>query len=154
LSHNRSSRIALFYSSKFDQAKGDSHKYYGSLIRTDPPPFLASTAAKIHKRRITHAMPQQPNNRLPVISKEMLARRSIGSLRPENSVLFLCDIQERFRPIIYESQSMICRSVFMNQVCKTLEIPVIVTEHYREVFGPTVSELKLEDNGGRVFQKR
>jgi hypothetical protein len=50
---------------------------------------------------------------------------------------------------------MINRSVFVHQVCKTLEIPVIVTEHYRDVFGPTLSEFKLEEgNGGRVFQKR
>lgn len=39
----------------------------------------------------------------------------------------------------------------MNELSKILEIPSITTEHYREVFGPTVNDFNLT---GRVFQKR
>ena len=89
-------------------------------------------------------------NQLQEKNKRMLSR-SLGYLRPETTTLFLCDIQERFRPLIFQSETVIRRSVFINELCKTLEIPVITTEHYREVFGPTVPDFNLT---GRVFQKR
>ncbi len=63
----------------------------------------------------------------------------------------MCDIQEKFRPLIFQSETVIRRSVFVHELSKVLDIPTITTEHYREVFGPTVPDFTLT---GPVFQKR
>jgi hypothetical protein len=69
------------------------------------------------------------------------------------SVLFLCDIQERFRPLIHQMDAVINRSILMNRAAATLEIPCIVTEQYSKVFGKTVPEL-VSFPGTQTFEKK
>lgn len=88
------------------------------------------------------------------IEKTMI-RASISRLAPKNSVLFVCDIQERFRPLIYRSESVINRSVLLRNACKVLQIPIIVTEQNPKIFGASVSELKVaECDDAFIFAKK
>ena len=64
----------------------------------------------------------------------------------DNTVLFLCDIQEKFRNLIPNMKRMIVSSKLLLDTCMELNIPVIVTEQYPKVFGKTVKELQLNDD--------
>lgn len=70
-------------------------------------------------------------------------RRFISRLQLSNTALFICDVQEKFRPLIYKSESLINRCVLMNQACGVLGVPVIATEQYPKAFGPTVPDIVL-----------
>jgi nicotinamidase-related amidase len=67
-------------------------------------------------------------------------RRLVGKLRPESSVFLLCDIQERFRPLMWRGETIINTSRYMTSVAKALDIPVVITQQYTKVFGDTVKD--------------
>ena len=70
-----------------------------------------------------------------------VARKSIGKLRPENTVFLLCDIQERFRPITWRGETIVRTANYMTSVAKALDIPIVVTQQYTKVFGETVEDV-------------
>ncbi|XP_041038276.1 isochorismatase domain-containing protein 2 [Carcharodon carcharias] len=80
-----------------------------------------------------------------------MAARSIGRLSTRGCALFLCDMQEKFRPNVAYFPQIVAVSARMLQASKVLEIPVIVTEQYPRGLGPTVPELGAE--GLRKFEK-
>jgi nicotinamidase-related amidase len=101
------------------------------------------------------------------MSSQAIARTArktagIGKLNPGTTSFFLCDIQERFRPLIYNSETIISTAKYMTSIADTLAIPIIVTQQYTKVFGPTISDcfengsVKLNDlvEQGRVFEKK
>ena len=59
----------------------------------------------------------------------------------ENTALFLCDLQEKFRPVIHEMAAAIDTSRLMLAASIELGLPVAVTEQYPRGLGHTVSEL-------------
>ncbi|XP_066462294.1 isochorismatase domain-containing protein 2 isoform X3 [Eleutherodactylus coqui] len=65
----------------------------------------------------------------------------LGKLRQQSSVLFLCDMQEKFRPNIAFFNQIVSVAARMLQTAKILEIPVVITEQYPKGLGPTVPEL-------------
>ncbi|KAM9298930.1 isochorismatase domain-containing protein 2 [Gastrophryne carolinensis] len=65
----------------------------------------------------------------------------LGRLGQKSSVLFLCDIQEKFRPNIAFFPQIVSVASRVLQAGKILDIPVIVTEQYPKGLGPTVPEL-------------
>lgn len=65
----------------------------------------------------------------------------VGRLRSETCVFFLCDIQERFRPLIYRMPSVIHVAQIMVRSAKILDIPLIITEQYPQRLGNIVSEI-------------
>lgn len=67
-------------------------------------------------------------------------RRLVGKLKPESSVFLLCDIQDRFRPITFNGETVINTARYMTSVAKALEIPVLITQQYTKVFGETVKD--------------
>eukprot|EP00339_Tiarina_fusa_P015347 CAMPEP_0116996302 /NCGR_PEP_ID=MMETSP0472-20121206/154_1 /TAXON_ID=693140 ORGANISM="Tiarina fusus, Strain LIS" /NCGR_SAMPLE_ID=MMETSP0472 /ASSEMBLY_ACC=CAM_ASM_000603 /LENGTH=212 /DNA_ID=CAMNT_0004694879 /DNA_START=18 /DNA_END=656 /DNA_ORIENTATION=+ len=67
-------------------------------------------------------------------------RRLVGKLRAENSVFLLCDIQERFRPLIWRGETVVTTSRYLTSVAKALDIPVVITQQYTKVFGDTVKD--------------
>lgn len=69
-----------------------------------------------------------------------VAKRAVGKLYPNQSAFLLCDIQERFRPLIHKSDTVVRTAQFMTSVAKALEIPIITTQQYTKVFGPTVAD--------------
>ncbi|XP_073408235.1 isochorismatase domain-containing protein 2 [Dendrobates tinctorius] len=65
----------------------------------------------------------------------------IGKLGQHSSVLFLCDMQEKFRHNISFFNQIVSVSARILQTAKILEIPVVVTEQYPRGLGLTVPEL-------------
>ena len=61
----------------------------------------------------------------------------------KSCAFFLCDIQERFRPLIYQMPAVIQTGKLMTQISSTLNIPLIVSEQYPKAFGSTVPEIPL-----------
>jgi nicotinamidase-related amidase len=78
--------------------------------------------------------------RLLSMSLAMAARRSVGKLSPETTVFLLCDIQERFRPLIWRGKTVIRTAQYLTSVAKALDIPIVITQQYTKVFGETISD--------------
>ncbi|KAJ6653413.1 hypothetical protein lerEdw1_009314 [Lerista edwardsae] len=68
----------------------------------------------------------------------------LGKVVPKTSILFLCDMQEKFRPNISYFPEIVSVAARMLKVAKALEIPTVVTEQYPKGLGPTVPELGAE----------
>jgi len=54
----------------------------------------------------------------------------LGKLVPKHSSLFLCDMQEKFRPSIKFFDEIVENSNRMLRAAKILDIPVVCTEQY------------------------
>lgn len=65
---------------------------------------------------------------------------------------FICDIQEVFRPLIYNMPAVIHNAEFLNKVCSILQIPTYVTEQYPKAMGSTVPEITRTE-GMKIFPK-
>ncbi|KAL1923346.1 uncharacterized protein VTP21DRAFT_8326 [Calcarisporiella thermophila] len=72
-----------------------------------------------------------------------LARSMVNKIKQASTALFVCDIQERFRPMIYQFPSLISTASKMLQASKILNLPVIVTEQNSKALGNTVPELDI-----------
>ncbi|XP_077065898.1 isochorismatase domain-containing protein 2 isoform X1 [Siphateles boraxobius] len=68
----------------------------------------------------------------------------IGRLSTKGSVLLLCDIQEKFRPNIFQFTNIVSNAARLLQASRILNIPQILTEQYPKGLGPTVPELGAE----------
>ncbi|XP_058037060.1 isochorismatase domain-containing protein 2 isoform X1 [Ahaetulla prasina] len=69
----------------------------------------------------------------------------LGKVVPKSSILFLCDMQEKFRPNISYFPQIVSVAARMLKVAKALEICTVVTEQYPKGLGPTVPELGAEE---------
>jgi nicotinamidase-related amidase len=69
------------------------------------------------------------------------AARLVGKLKPESSLLMICDIQTKFRPLIWRGETVVRTAQYMTSVAKALNIPTVATQQYTKVFGPTVPEV-------------
>jgi len=58
--------------------------------------------------------------------------RRLGRVTPKTSVLFLCDMQEKFRQSIQYFPQVISVSNRMLKGAEALDIPIIVTEQYKK----------------------
>ncbi len=56
--------------------------------------------------------------------------RNIGRLNPSKTVLLLCDLQEKFAPSIQYFTEIVQTSSRVFDICKHLDVPYLVTEHY------------------------
>ena len=86
-----------------------------------------------------------------------IAKRAVGKLRPETTAMLLVDIQERFRPLIFRSDTVVQTAKYMTSVAKALDIPVVVTQQYTKVFGETVKECFAEEEDLKatpIFEKK
>ncbi|XP_056299974.1 isochorismatase domain-containing protein 2 [Pseudoliparis swirei] len=68
----------------------------------------------------------------------------IGRLSTNDSVLLLCDMQEKFRPNIFQFTNIVSNAARLLQASRVLGIPSILTEQYPKGLGPTVPELGAE----------
>ncbi|KAI5191405.1 Isochorismatase Domain-Containing Protein 2 [Manis pentadactyla] len=76
--------------------------------------------------------------------KDMAAvRPGLGRVHPGSSILFLCDMQEKFRHVAYFPQ-IVSVAARMLKVARLLEVPAVLTEQYPQGLGPTVPELGAE----------
>uniref|UniRef100_A0A8D1CRN9 Isochorismatase domain containing 2 n=1 Tax=Sus scrofa TaxID=9823 RepID=A0A8D1CRN9_PIG len=67
-------------------------------------------------------------------------RPGLGRVVPGSSILFLCDMQEKFRHTLYFPQ-IVSVAARMLKVARLLDVPVVLTEQYPQGLGPTVPEL-------------
>ncbi|XP_075345606.1 isochorismatase domain-containing protein 2 isoform X2 [Mycteria americana] len=74
-----------------------------------------------------------------------MAGRRLGRLAPGSSILFLCDMQERFRHTVAFFPQVVAVAARVLQGCRELGVPVVVTEQHPRVLGPTVPELGAHD---------
>lgn len=79
------------------------------------------------------------------------ARASLGRIRPESSILFLCDMQEKLRDRVLYFPQIVSMAARMLKVARILDVPVLLTEHYPQGLGPTVPELGAQ--GVRTMSK-
>lgn len=101
----------------------------------------------------------QSQSKKPKMSLAATAtRRAVGKLSPSTTALLVCDVQERFRPLIHKMETVIRTTNFLTSVAKELEIPVVATQQYTKVFGPTVADAFAapDDLGAAVpvFEKK
>mmetsp|Transcript_11039 Transcript_11039/g.15231 ORF Transcript_11039/g.15231 Transcript_11039/m.15231 type:complete len:206 (+) Transcript_11039:43-660(+) len=81
------------------------------------------------------------------------------SLNIERSIFLLCDVQTRFRPLIFRSETVIRKSALLYNVCSILQVPCIVTEQKPKALGSTVQDIKLFQSDGtpnpgtKIFEK-
>ncbi|ORZ40189.1 Isochorismatase-like protein [Catenaria anguillulae PL171] len=71
------------------------------------------------------------------------ASATLARLVPGRTAFFLCDIQERFRPMIYRFPDVVNTADKMAQASKVLSIPLVVTEQHPKGLGATVHELDV-----------
>ncbi|KAF5857001.1 hypothetical protein ETB97_006428 [Aspergillus alliaceus] len=62
--------------------------------------------------------------------------------RIRNPALFICDIQEKFRPVIYEFSRLIPTTIKLLKAANHLQIPTYITTQNRSKLGDTISELQ------------
>lgn len=65
-----------------------------------------------------------------------------------NPAIFICDLQEKFRPAIYEFPKVIATTQKVLKASKILNIPVFATTQNKARLGETCSELALDTEGG------
>ncbi len=66
------------------------------------------------------------------------------TLRPEDCVLLVIDLQEKFVPYLRAKRRVLRSTTLLLRVAGVLRIPVIVTEHNPEGIGPTVPDIDAE----------
>lgn len=72
------------------------------------------------------------------VESMFLPARASTKVGYEKTFLFICDMQDKFSPLIYRSATVVNNMALLNNVANVLRIPVIVTEQYPKVFGRTV----------------
>uniref|UniRef100_A0A0R3RV00 Isochorismatase domain-containing protein 1 n=1 Tax=Elaeophora elaphi TaxID=1147741 RepID=A0A0R3RV00_9BILA len=84
----------------------------------------------------------------------MAVPRVASRLTPLNSMLLICDIQEKFRPSIKYFEEIVQISKRLIVAAELLDMKVIATEQYPKGLGHTVAELELNKHNIPVFEKK
>ena len=80
-------------------------------------------------------------------------RKSLGILRAPKTSLFLCDMQEKFRPNIKYFDEVVANSSRVLKAASVMEVPVMATEQYPKGLGSTVPELGLAEANIKAYPK-
>ncbi|CAL1540894.1 unnamed protein product [Lymnaea stagnalis] len=75
-----------------------------------------------------------------------MASQRIGKVFYKNAALFICDMQEKFRPTIQYFPQILTVAERLLKGAQTLDMPVIVTEQYPKGLGHTVPELDVSQH--------
>mmetsp|Transcript_13833 Transcript_13833/g.30117 ORF Transcript_13833/g.30117 Transcript_13833/m.30117 type:complete len:264 (+) Transcript_13833:135-926(+) len=94
-------------------------------------------SSPIHQHKLIN---RNKNNRPKMSLAATASRRAVGKLSPSNTALLVCDVQERFRPLIHKMETVVNTTKFMTSVAKELNFPIVVTQQYTKVFGPTIPD--------------
>ncbi|CAN7988292.1 unnamed protein product [Ixodes hexagonus] len=76
----------------------------------------------------------------------------LGKISADTTAFFLCDMQEKFRPVIRYFAEVLAAASQLVETSKLLNVPLIVTEQYPQGLGSTVQELSIQHAVG-VFPK-
>lgn len=72
-------------------------------------------------------------------------------LDANRSILLIIDLQERLLPAIEHGDSIVAHAAWLIGVARELDVPVLVTEHYRQGVGATADEIgRLIRPGERI----
>uniref|UniRef100_A0A0P5AD42 Isochorismatase domain-containing protein 1 n=1 Tax=Daphnia magna TaxID=35525 RepID=A0A0P5AD42_9CRUS len=74
----------------------------------------------------------------------------IGKIPVDKTAVFLCDLQEKFRPAMLHFSEVVSNAKKLVESTKILGIPLIVTEQYPQGLGRTVSEIDIQHALGIV----
>jgi nicotinamidase-related amidase len=74
-------------------------------------------------------------------------------LAPEQSLLLVIDLQEKFVPHLKHSKRIVQAAKLMIRTARELSIPVLVTEHNPTRIGPTIPELGQSLAGTPTYAK-
>jgi len=77
----------------------------------------------------------------------------VARLEADRAALLVVDIQEAFRGVIPEADSIIARTQILARAASLLELPIIVSEQYPKGLGKTVAELDEVLAGATVLEK-
>ena len=77
----------------------------------------------------------------PVTIQSTGLNRNSRLLNPENTVLLVVDIQEKFIPVLPEPEKLLERVGILVEICRQLAIPIVVTEQYPKGLGHTAAAL-------------
>ncbi|CAG8535420.1 9476_t:CDS:2 [Acaulospora colombiana] len=81
----------------------------------------------------------------------MASLRNVMKVHQNSTALFICDVQEKFRPHIHQFLSVVSTAQKMIAASKILEIPMVVTEQNPKALGKTIHELDI--NNAKVVSK-
>ncbi|VDD74375.1 unnamed protein product, partial [Mesocestoides corti] len=94
-------------------------------------------------RDFCHGFACNPFGSLPAVGRAAvmsnLAR--LGKLVASRTALFVCDIQDKFRPAVAHFDAIVSVTERLISAAKMLDVPVVVTEMYPKGLGQTVREL-------------
>ena len=76
-------------------------------------------------------------------------RRNSLLLGPDESLLVILDLQEKFIPAMSQAERLVKNCGVLLQAARRLGIPVLVTEQVPEKLGPTVLPLDAKGGGAR-----
>jgi len=79
--------------------------------------------------------------------------RNVHRLTLHNSVLFVCDLQDKFRTIISHFDAVAANSGRLVTGAKLFDIPIVATEQYPKGLGHTVPEVCLQEHGVKAYEK-
>ncbi|KAL7749527.1 hypothetical protein RI367_005082 [Sorochytrium milnesiophthora] len=74
----------------------------------------------------------------------------LGRLSTSSTAFFLCDIQEKFRNLIYEFPHVIATAQKLTDASRVLGVPLIVTEQHPKGLGHTVTEIDISNAALRL----
>ncbi|CAD5218963.1 unnamed protein product [Bursaphelenchus okinawaensis] len=80
-------------------------------------------------------------------------RALLQKLRPAETALFLCDLQEKFRPSIQYFPQIVQVARRLTEGAHILDMQILATEQYPKGLGKTVAELDVEKFGIKPVDK-
>ncbi|KAG2119122.1 Isochorismatase-like protein [Suillus discolor] len=72
---------------------------------------------------------------------------AVSKLVPDQTVFFLCDVQTRFKNLIFGIDELVLTINKMLKVAKVVDIPVVVTEQNPKGLGSTIPDIDLPSLG-------
>jgi nicotinamidase-related amidase len=74
-------------------------------------------------------------------------------LSARKSLLLLVDLQERLVPAIHQGSAVVANALWLAQVARVLEVPVLASEQYPRGLGATVGVLREQLEADCVLEK-
>lgn len=76
----------------------------------------------------------------------------LGIIEKDKTAFVMIDIQDKFKPVIYEIDKVIKNTNILIKAAEILKIPLVVTEQYPKGLGKTLKEIQLPQNQ-EIFDK-
>jgi isochorismate hydrolase len=74
-------------------------------------------------------------------------------IRCDKAVFLLCDMQERFRSVIFNFDTVAYKCSLLKNAFQLLDIPTIITEQNPKALGQTISEIRRSEDD-LLFEKK